>query len=65
VPAVKGLDYKTAEAKLLRSDLKVEVLARRSDLDVPVDVVVEQNPEPGERVDINYTVALVISAKER
>lgn len=55
VPALKGLSYEDAEAKLRASNLNIRLLATRYDLPLQPGLVIEQVPQPGEDV---FTVTL-------
>src|SRR5689334_5990561 len=61
VPVLKGLSYEDAETKLHASSLKIRLLAIRSDLPLQPGLVIEQNPQPGEKVDRGYPVAVTVS----
>lgn len=61
VPALKGLSYEDAETKLHASNLNIRLLATRSDLPVPAGLVVDQVPQPGEKVDRDYPVAVTVT----
>jgi beta-lactam-binding protein with PASTA domain len=60
VPAIKGLSYQDAETKLQASNLNIRVLATRCELSLQPSLVIEQNPQPGERVDRGYPVGVTI-----
>ena len=51
VPALKGLSYEDAETKLRASNLNIRLLATRSDLPLQPGLVIDQIPQPGEKVD--------------
>ena len=61
VPAVKGLSYEDAETKLRASNLNIRLLATRSDLPLQPGLVIDQIPQPGEKVDGGYAVAVTVS----
>jgi PASTA domain len=61
VPALKGLSYEDAETKLRASNLNIRLLATRSDLGVQPGVVIDQTPQPGEKVDCGYPVAVTVA----
>jgi beta-lactam-binding protein with PASTA domain len=61
VPAVKGLSYENAETKLHASNLNIRLLATRCDLPLQPGLVVDQTPQPGEKVDRGYPVAVTIT----
>lgn len=60
VPNVVGQDYRTAEAMLKERGLGISVLARRSDQNQPMDVVLDQVPFGGESVDVGYTIGVTV-----
>jgi beta-lactam-binding protein with PASTA domain len=61
VPAVKGLTYEDAETRLRASNLNIRLLATRSDLPLQPGLVIEQNPQPGEKVDHGYAVGVTVT----
>ena len=61
VPALKGLNYEDAETRLHASNLTIRLLATRSDLPIQPGVVIDQIPQPGERVDRGYSVAVTVA----
>lgn len=61
VPAIKGLSYEDAEKKLHASNLNIRLLATRSDLPLQPGLVIEQNPQPGEKVDPTYAVGVTVA----
>jgi beta-lactam-binding protein with PASTA domain len=61
VPALNGLRYENAEIKLLTSNLKIRLLAKRSDLHLQPGIVIDQTPQPGEKVDRGYPVRVIIT----
>jgi len=61
VPSLKGLSYENAEAKLRASNLKIRVLATRSDLPLQPGLIVDQSPQPGEQVNYGYLVGVTIT----
>jgi len=62
VPVVVGLNYKSAEMKLLDANLKIRVLANRRDLRVEPGLVIDQTPR-GERVDCGTVIGVTMSAE--
>jgi beta-lactam-binding protein with PASTA domain len=60
VPAIKGLSYEVAEAKLRASNLNIRLLATRSDLPLQPGLIIDQVPQPGEEVDYGYPVGVTI-----
>ena len=61
VPALKGLSYEDAETKLRASNLNIRLLATRSDLPLQPGMVIDQTPQPGEKVDRGYAVAVTVT----
>jgi len=61
VPAVKGLSYEDAETKLHASNLNIRLLATRSDLPLQPGLVIDQIPQPGEKVDSGYAVGVTVT----
>ena len=61
VPALRGLSYQDAETKLHASNLNIRLLATRSDLLLQPGIVVDQTPQPGEKVDRGYFVAVTVT----
>jgi len=61
VPALKGLSYKNAEAKLHASNLNIQLLATRSDLPLQPGLIIDQTPQPGEEVVYGYAVGVTIT----
>jgi len=61
VPAIKGLDYQSAEAALRAAHLNIRVLATRYDLPQQPGTIVDQSPAAGERVDCNSAVGVTIT----
>jgi beta-lactam-binding protein with PASTA domain len=61
VPAVKGLSYEDAETKLHASNLNIRLLATRSDLPLQPGLVIDQTPQPGEKVDSGYAVGVTVA----
>ncbi|MCA1576356.1 MAG: PASTA domain-containing protein [Acidobacteria bacterium] len=51
VPQLKGLSYENAEIKLHASHLNIRLFATRSNLPLQPGVVIDQTPQPGEKVD--------------
>jgi hypothetical protein len=64
VPAIEGLKYETAAATLRASNLKLQVLATRSDLGLEPGVIVNQVPQSGQQVDLEYIVSVTVSATD-
>ena len=61
VPALKGLSYENAETKLRASNLNIRLLATRCDLSLEPGLVIDQNPQPGEKVDRGHPVAVTVT----
>jgi beta-lactam-binding protein with PASTA domain len=61
VPSLKGLNYENAEAKLRASNLKIRVLATRSDLPLQPGLIIDQSPQPGEQVNYGYPVGVTVT----
>src|SRR5687767_2278238 len=64
VPALKGLTYEDAETKLHASNLKIRLLATRYDHQLQPAVVIDQTPQPGEKVDHDYAVGVTIGKEQ-
>ena len=61
VPAIVGLDYKTAETTLHNSKLNIRVLAQRYDPPIEPGKILFQTPQAGESVACGTVVGIVIS----
>ncbi len=61
VPSLKGLSYENAEAKLRAANLKIRVLATRSDLPLQPGLIIDQSPQPGEQVNYGYPVGVTVT----
>ena len=61
VPSLKGLSYEDAEAKLRAANLKIRVLATRSDLPLQPGLIIDQSPQPGEQVNYGYVVGVTLT----
>lgn len=61
VPAIKGLSYEDAAAKLHASHLNIRQLATRYDLPLQPEQVVDQVPRPGEEVVYGYPVGVTVN----
>jgi beta-lactam-binding protein with PASTA domain len=64
VPSIEGLKYETADATLRASNLKIQVLATRSDQRLEPGLIVNQVPQPGQQVDLGYIVSVTVSATD-
>jgi beta-lactam-binding protein with PASTA domain len=60
VPNVVGQDYRKAEVMLKEKGLRMRVLAKRSDQNQPVDIILDQVPFGGENVDLGYAVGVTV-----
>jgi beta-lactam-binding protein with PASTA domain len=63
VPAVVGLNYKTAQIKLREANLNIRVLASRHDLPLEPGLIIDQTPRGGERVDCGTVVGVTVSGE--
>ncbi len=61
VPVLKGLSYEDAETKLRASNLNIRLLATRCNLPLQPGLVIDQTPQPGEKVDRGYPVAVTVT----
>jgi beta-lactam-binding protein with PASTA domain len=61
VPAIKGLSYEDAEAKLHASNLNIRLLATRYDLPIQPGLIIDQIPQAGEEVVYGYPVGITIT----
>jgi beta-lactam-binding protein with PASTA domain len=61
VPAIKGLSYEEAKAKLHASNLNIRLLATRYDLPLQPGLIIDQSPQPGEEVVCGYPVGVTIA----
>jgi beta-lactam-binding protein with PASTA domain len=61
VPSLKGLSYENAEAKLRSANLKIRILATRSDLPLQPGLIIDQSPQPGEQVNYGYPVGVTLT----
>jgi beta-lactam-binding protein with PASTA domain len=64
VPSIEGLKYETADATLRASNLKIQILATRSDRRLEPGIIVNQVPQPGQQVDLGYVVSVTVSATD-
>ena len=64
VPSVIGLNYSMAENTLLKSSLRIRILANRSDLAVEPGLILSQSPQAGELVDHGTFVGVTISRED-
>jgi beta-lactam-binding protein with PASTA domain len=61
VPAIKGLSYKDAETKLHASNLNIRLLATRYDLPLHPGLIIDQTPQPGDKVVYGYPVGVTVT----
>ena len=61
VPVLKGLSYEDAETKLHGSNLSIRLLATRCDLPLKPGMVIDQTPQPGQKVDQGYPVGVTVT----
>lgn len=61
VPSIKGLSYETAEAKLRASNLNIQLLATRGDLQLQPGLIIDQTPQAGEKVEYGHPVGVTVS----
>ena len=64
VPALIGLDYKTAQIKVRDANLNIRVLANRQDLLLEPGLIIDQTPRGGERVDCRTVVGVTMSGED-
>lgn len=64
VPNIIGLNYGTAETTLLNSNLRIRILANRSDLPVEPGLILSQTPQAGDLVDHGTFVGVTISRED-
>ncbi|MCU1264383.1 MAG: hypothetical protein JWM21_701 [Acidobacteria bacterium] len=61
VPAIKGLSYEDAQTKLHASNLNIRLLATRYDLPLQPGLIIDQVPQPGEKVVYGYPIGVTIT----
>lgn len=64
VPALIGLDYKTAETKLRDANLNIRVLAMRHYPPFEPGLIIDQTPRGGERVDCGMVIGVTLSGED-
>ena len=64
VPAIKGLSYEDAEAKLRTSNLNIRLLATRHDLPLQPGLIIDQVPQPGEEVVSGHLIGVTITESD-
>lgn len=65
VPALIGLDYKTAQLKVGDANLRIRVLATRYDLQLEPGIIIAQTPQGGERVNYGTMIGVTVSDEDR
>src|SRR5688572_11165041 len=63
VPALVGLDYKTAQIKVRDANLNIRGVANRRDLQLKPGIIA-QTPQAGERVDSGTVVGVTMSGED-
>lgn len=63
VPAVVGLNYKTAQIRLREADLNMRILAERRDLPLEPGTIIAQTPQGGERVNFGTVIGITMSGE--
>jgi beta-lactam-binding protein with PASTA domain len=61
VPALIGLDYKTAQMKVPDANLDMRILAERGELPIEPGTIVAQTPQAGERVNSGTVIGVTLS----
>jgi hypothetical protein len=61
VPSITGLSYEEAKYKLRASNLNIRLLATRYDLPLQPGQIIDQVPQPGEKVVYGYPVGVTIT----
>lgn len=64
VPVVVGLDYKTAQTKLLDANLNIRFLAKRYEPKHEPGIIIAQTPQGGEHVDSGTVVGVTLSGDD-
>lgn len=64
VPALIGLDYKTAQIKVRDANLNIRVLAHRRELPLEPGTIIDQTPRGGERVDCGTVIGVTMSGED-
>ena len=64
VPSIIGLNYGTAENTLLKSNLRIRILANRFDLPFAPGLIISQSPQAGEMVDHGTLVGVTVSQED-
>jgi beta-lactam-binding protein with PASTA domain len=63
VPALIGLDYKTALIKVRDANLNIRILAERRGLSVEPRTIIAQTPQGGERIDCGTMIGITVSGE--
>jgi len=61
VPAIVGLNYKTAQSRLREANLNMRILAERRDLPLEPGTIIAQTPQGSEYVDCGTVVGVTMS----
>jgi|WetSurMetagenome_2_1015567.scaffolds.fasta_scaffold212056_2 eukaryotic-like serine/threonine-protein kinase len=64
VPDVKGLALEEGREKLFKAGLLTEIKSREYDSKLPLDAIINQAPEPGEKVKKSRRILVVVSKGE-
>ena len=64
VPDVKGLALEAGRENLFKAGLLTEIKSREYDSKLPMDAIINQAPEPGEKVKKNRRILVVVSKGE-
>jgi serine/threonine-protein kinase len=65
IPDLRGLSLAMAEEKCAESGLELDILAHRSSEEVPEDYILEQRPEPDEKLKEGRAIRVVVSSGHR
>ena len=64
VPSIIGLDYRSAETTLEKSNLRIRFLATRYDLPREPGTIIAQTPQAGERVDCGTVIGVTLGGED-
>ncbi len=64
VPAVVGIEFKTASSTIASAGLVVGTVTRKNDDSFPADTVISQEPAAGQQLTLSSPVNLLVSAGE-
>jgi beta-lactam-binding protein with PASTA domain len=64
VPALIGLDYKTAQIKVRDANLNIRVLANLRVSKLEPGTIIAQTPQGGERVDCGTVIGVTMSGED-